>query len=201
MIRNKRTGGPKGDQRIADVVRRTLTRQIEKKVYSTSTIGASVATAGTTIGITQGIQVGDDIATRTGTLIRICRLRILYRGTAVTTSSSIRFILFRDMLNQGTLPGVIDLLPATNWISQYADAREMQQHRFHIINDHTMDLQVAGSNVKTKQYDIALDGKVFYNGTAVSTASNGRGALFLLVIGNAISTQYDYTIQVVYTDA
>lgn len=189
------------DAHVAMIARRVFDRRVEKKVYSQSVVGASITTAGATLAISVGIVEGDDVFNRSGTAVRLTKVRALFRGTAVTTSSSARFIIFRDMLNNGTTPAPSELLPSGTWISQYADTREMQQNRFHIIKDVTMDLNIAGQNVVTKQYDINMDGKVFYNGINNAATSNGKGALFLLVIGNAVSTAYDYTMQLVFTDA
>lgn len=197
----KRNRGNMQEAQIAAVARRVFDRRVEKKVYSQTAVGASIVTTGTVLAISVGIVEGDDVFNRSGTVVRLTKVRALFRGTAVTTSSSVRFILFRDMLNIGTTPSASELLPTSTWISQYSDVREMQQKRFHIIKDVTMDLNIAGQNVVTKQYDINMDGKVFYNGVNNAAASNGKGALFLLVIGNAISSAYDYTLQLVFTDA
>lgn len=189
------------DEQVAKIARRVFDSRVEKKVYSQTVVGASVTTAGATLAISVGIVEGDDIFNRSGTVVRLKKVRALFRGTAVTTSSSIRFIIFRDMLNTGTTPAPSELLPSGTWISQYADTREMQQKRFQIIKDTTMDLNIAGQNVVTRQYDINMDGNCFYNGITNAATSNGRGALFLLVIGNAVSSAYDYTMQLVFTDA
>lgn len=186
---------------IASIVSKVLERRIEHKTISQTVVGTSVLTAGTVATITNPIVEGDDINQRSGTTIRLNRIRVLYRGTAVTTSSSLRFILFRDMMNQGTTPAPTDVLPAGNWISHYSDTREVQQKRFHIIHDVTMDLPIAGENVKTLVFNIPLNGVVYYNGATNVASANGKGALFLLVIGNAITTAYDYDTQLVYTDA
>lgn len=189
------------EQRIATVARQVFNNHVEKKVFSVSTVGLAVATGGTMIDVTNGIIEGDDLSNRSGTAIKLVRIRALYRGTAVTTSSSVRFILFRDMLNQGSTPSTVNLLPAGNWISQYSDTREIQQHRFKILHDVTLDLSIAGENVKTRQYDIPVSGTTYYNGATAVAASNGPGAIFCLIIGNAISTATDHTIQLVFTDA
>jgi hypothetical protein len=197
----QRKSGVSQEARISALVRRAFDKRVEKKVSSSTAVGTSIVTTGTVHAISVNIVEGDDVFNRSGTVIRLARVRALFRGTAVTTSSSVRFILFRDMLNQGTTPSASELLPASTWISQYSDVRMMQQQRFHILKDVTMDLNIAGQNVVTKQYDLPLDGKVFFNGVTNAAASNGKGALFLLVIGNAISSAYDYTIQMVFTDA
>lgn len=198
---SKRGVTQKRDKQMVNIARQIFDSRVEKKVYSLTAVGTTVLTTGNVIPITNGIIEGDDINQRSGTAIRLSRFRILYRATAITTSSSIRFILFRDMFNQGTTPTAINLLPNNNWISQYADTREIQQHRFKILNDIMIDLNIAGENVVTKQFDVAAKGMVFYNGSSAVATDNGQGAVFLLVIGNAVSTSYDYTIQTVFTDA
>lgn len=201
MVTRRVARKPTPEQMMRAVARSVLSNSLERKVFSITATGVAVLTAGTVVNVTNGVIEGDDIGQRQGTVIKLSRFRILYRATASATSSSIRFILFRDMFNQGTTPAVADILPSGQWISQYADTRVMQQHRFKILNDVMLDLEIAGSNVKTRQYDVPVKGNVAYNGATAVSASNGAGAVFLLVIGNAITTQYDYTIQLLFTDA
>ena len=190
----------KKNQQTLAIVKAYMRNTLEKKVFSVSAVGTAITTAGVVIPITNGIIEGDDIANRQGTVINLLRSRILLRAVG-TASHSQRFILFRDMLNLQAFPTTNLLLPTGTWISQYSDVREMQQHRFKIIKDITMDLNVAGRNVVTKEYDIPLKGKVFYNGATAVAASEGPGAYYLLVIGSAVSGSYDYTIQTVFNDA
>lgn len=186
---------------LAAMVAKIIDKRVEHKSITATAVGTSIVLAGAVVVLTNPIVEGDEVNNRTGTMIRLSRIRVLYRGTSVTTSSSVRFILFRDMFNAGTTPAASDVLPAGNWISHYSDVRQIQQKRYHIIHDVTMDLPIAGENVKTLVFDLPLTGKVFYNGATAVASSNGKGALCLLVIGNATSTAYDYDTQLVYTDA
>lgn len=201
MNRKNRNGNGSQDNRIANIARKVFDKRVEKKVWSVQLNSTTSSITGVVHSLTLGIIEGDDITNRSGTVIRLARLRMLYRGAAVTTSSSLRFILFRDMFNQGTLPSVVELLPANNLTSQYSDVREMQQNRFHIVHDHMMDVNVNGRTVVTKQFDLNIEGKVYYNGTTAVATANGRGALFLLVIGATNNSVYDVTSQVIFTDA
>lgn len=196
----KRRAMSRSNTTIASEVRSIITAMAEKKVYTQSATGTSVVTTGTVINVSNNIVEGDELNQRTGQTIRLQRLRFLFRGTAVTTSASVRFILLRDMFNTGVTPAVTDFLSSNNWISAYRDNRQMQQHQFKVIKDLTMDLNVAGENVITKQYDVLAKGLIQYNGASSVATANGHGSLFLIVIGNAITTSYDYTIQMVYTD-
>jgi len=182
------------------IVKSYMSNTLERKVYSTSVTGTAITTAGVVIPISNGIIEGDDIANRQGTVINLVRARMLFRADA-TASSSVRFVLFRDMHNLQGFPTTSTLLPTGTWISQYSDVREMQQHRFKIIKDLTMDLCIAGQDVITKQFDIPLKGKVMFNGATAVVGSEGPGAVYLLVIGSAVSSSYDYTVQLIFTDA
>ena len=195
----RRTDQKKNQQTLA-IVKAYMRNTLEKKIFSVTAVGTAITTAGVVIPLTNGIIEGDDIANRQGTVINLLRSRILLRAVG-TASHSQRFILFRDMLNLQAFPTVGLLLPSGTWISQYADTREMQQHRFKIIKDVTMDLNVAGRNVITREFDIPLKGKVYYNGAIAGATSEGPGAYYLLVIGSAVSGSYDYTIQTVFNDA
>lgn len=198
---NRRRSTKRKSNSTVAIVKSVLNSTLERKVYSQNAVATAVVTAGVVIPITNNIIEGDDIANRQGTVIRLARIRALFRGVSAGVSSSVRFILFRDMLNLQAFPTVGTLLPAVNWISQYADTRQIQQHRFKILHDLTLDLPLAGENVKTRQIDIPVKGTVSYNGTAAGATSEGPGAVLLLVIGSANTTNYDYTVQVIFTDA
>jgi hypothetical protein len=195
-----RRGAARNTPSVASTVKLVIAEMAEKKVYIQSAVATSVVTTGTVINVSNNILEGDELNQRTGQVIRLKRLRFLFRGTAVTTSASVRFVLLRDMLNTGTTPAVTDFLSSNNWISAYRDNRQIQQNQFKVIKDLTMDLNIAGENILTKQYDMMVKGVINYNGPSATASANGPGSLFLLVIGNSITTAYDYTIQVVYTD-
>jgi len=197
--RSNATYKPRNSNTLA-IVKSYLDSTLERKVFSVSVVGTAITTAGLVIPITNGIVEGDDIANRQGTVINLQRIRMLLRAQG-TASCSVRYILFRDMLNQGVTPNVGTLLPTGTWISQYADTRQIQQHRFKIIKDVTFDLNVAGRNTVTRQFDLAMKGKTIYNGATAVPGSDGPGAIYLLVIGSSASGSYDYTVQVRFSDA
>lgn len=183
------------------IARAVVNSKLERKNNTVANNGVNVSTAGTVVPVTNGITEGDDVFQRSGTVINLARIRFLMRGTAVTSSSSIRFILFRDMINTGVFPTVSLLLSSANWTSQYASTTQMQQHRFKILHDATLDLSINGEAVKTKQLDMAVKGQVMFNGATAVSSAEGPGAVYLLIIGNTATTLYDYTVQVVFTDA
>jgi len=186
---------------VSTIVRRTLDDLAETKVWSVNTVTSTVSTAGTVANISNGIIEGDDVGSRAGTMVRLKRCRLYYRCFAVTSSQSFRFILFRDLFNQGTTPAVGDLLPTATWTSQYSDIHMIQQRRFHIIDDWMVDCNLSADNIRSRHRDFALLGNIYYNGTTAVAASNGRGAMFLLVIGSSSTGTFDFNVQVMFNDS
>jgi hypothetical protein len=189
------------EKRMRAIARSVVSNQLERKNNTVAATSVNATTAGAIVPISNGITEGDDVFQRSGTVIRLARIRLLLRGTAVTTSGSLRFILFRDMLSQQAFPTVPLLLSGSNLTSQYASTFQMQQHRFKILKDHTMDLNIAGQAVVTKQFDLPVKGTVMYNGATAVSGAEGPGSVYLLVIGTTATTLCDYTVQIVFTDA
>lgn len=186
---------------VAALVRKAMLGLAETKVYSTQAITQTVSNTGVVSNISNGIIEGDDIANRSGTRITVRKLRLYYRCFAVGASQTFRFILFRDLFNQGTTPGVVDLLPAVTWYSQYSDIHQIQQKRFHIIDDWIADSNLTGNLIRSREKNITLQAPIFYNGTTGVAASNGKGAMFLLVIGSSSTGTFDWSVQLDYNDS
>lgn len=177
-----------------------LKRQ-EHKVFSTQVSGASISTAGAIVPLTTAIIEGDDINMRSGTTIRMLHQTFKFTSVAITDSQSMRFIIFRDLFNTGTFPTVTDVLPTTGILSHFSDTREIQQKRYHILLDKIVDVSLNGEAVKTNRAEMNFRGNVNYNAATNVTAANGRGATFLLIIGDKNTGVYNYDWQCVYTDS
>lgn len=156
------------------------------------------ATAGTIQNLSNGIVQGDDLNQRAGDQIRMVKHILHVRGSAITVSQTFRFIWFKDNTNRGTTPTVLEVLNTANYMSQYAPA-PLQQARFSILADFMLNCNLSGESIKSRK--VSLPGKlVSYNGATAVAASNGPGAVFLLVIGDSITGLYDFSYEVHYTD-
>jgi hypothetical protein len=186
---------------IDSAVRRALLRVAEHKAFSTSVLNTTIASTGTVINLTNGIIEGDDVNQRSGTTLTVIKQHLRFNFEASVTTQSARFILFRDTMNTGTTPTVAEVLPATTFISQYSDVREIQQKRYDIMMDTVLDCSIAGEATKTRMKSFTKKCKVYYNGTTAIAAANGKGAIFLLVIGSASTGTFDYNWQAVYNDS
>jgi hypothetical protein len=159
-----------------------------------------VATAGVVINLSNNIVQGDDFFQRSGDKVTILKQRLLTRFTAVVTSQTCRFILFSDRFNQGTTPVVSDILQAASYIATYAQLDVIQQRRFIIIRDWTVDCSINGRDIQSSTKIDNNERVVFYNGSTAVATANGRGALFLLVIGSAATGLYDVNWEASYID-
>jgi len=186
---------------MAVIARRVLMNTAEKKVKSINASGANTGVAGTVINLTNGIVEGDDIFDRSGTKIFVSKIEARFRATAVINSQTTRFIIFRDLFNQGTTPAVSDVLPVATVTSHYSDTRYVQQKRIVILDDWVVDVNIAGEAVKTRKFGRQNAGAVYYNGATAVAGSNGKGSIFLLVIGTAATGTYDYDITMVFNDS
>lgn len=190
----------KGEANLINrAVQRAVVRQFELKRFALISTANANATAGSVVNLTNGIIQGDDIVQRSGDQIRIRTHKLTVRASAVAASQTFRFIWFRDNMNRGTTPTVLELLNTASFMSQYNPV-SLQQKRFTIIRDVTLDCSLAGEAIKSKS--LTSPGTlVNYNGATAVAASNGPGAIFLLEIGDAITGLYDLSYEPVYTDA
>jgi hypothetical protein len=173
----------------------------EPKVFSVQSSGTTISAAGTVLNMTNGIVEGDDVANRSGTKITVESMNYRFRFLAVTNDQSARFILVRDLQNLGTTPAVADIIPTSGLLSHYSDVRYHQQHRFSILFDEIVDCSIAGPSVKTIKGTTRRRMPVYYNGATGVATSNGKGSIFLVVIGSLNTGVFDVDIQMVYNDS
>ncbi|CAA24714.1 coat protein [Satellite tobacco mosaic virus] len=180
-------------------VKRMINTHLEHKRFALINSGNTNATAGTVQNLSNGIIQGDDINQRSGDQVRIVSHKLHVRGTAITVSQTFRFIWFRDNMNRGTTPTVLEVLNTANFMSQY-NPITLQQKRFTILKDVTLNCSLTGESIKDRI--INLPGQlVNYNGATAVAASNGPGAIFMLQIGDSLVGLWDSSYEAVYTDA
>lgn len=186
---------------IAGEIQRVLLRRQEHKVFSTQLAGVTISPTGTVIPFSEFIVEGSDVNQRSGTTIRTIKQFLKFTVSTTTVSQSARLILFRDLFNTGTLPTVTEVLPATNMLSHFSDIRQQQQRRYHILMDRMFDVSIAGNSIHSEAHEFSFKGNVYYNAATAVVGANGRGSIFLLVIGNSNTALYDYDWQCVYSDS
>jgi hypothetical protein len=175
----------------------------EKKVYVGGASGQTSAATGTVWALSQGIIQGDAVNGRDGTQITLQNINVrvdAFMPTA-TIAAGLRVIVFSDTQNNGSLPAVVDVLDSASLISPYSIIQQIT-NRFRIHADVIRNLTAGG--IQQVVYDIkrSITQKISYNGTTDVAASNGKNALFMLIItdvGAGFPT-YDFTHNIRYLD-
>jgi hypothetical protein len=206
--RVKSSIGNVAKKEVRQMVRGAIKGMQEHKVVAVANAAANSATGGTVVPITQWITQGDDLNNRSGDVVLIEKLHFYltlshYIGAAYTPCAQ-RVIVFSDTMNDGTLPGVTDVLEAAAFNSGYAQGN-YQRMRYKIYMDKFFD-QVSQTNtaIKSISEDIRIGKKIYYKGGAFATASNGKHALFFLIISSTASagnTTYASGWTLKYTDS
>ncbi len=198
--RKSRTTRAKPTQADVEKVIRSMA---EKKCFITAATNQSSSATGTMWAVTQGIIQGDSVSTRDGTQIYVEHVSItfdVFMPTA-TVAAGVRMIGFHDTMNTGVLPAVTDVLHAATLISPYSTIQQIT-NRFHVFADVTKNLTTGGVQQFVYNMRRNLRIKTSYNGTTDAAASNGKNAIFFLIItdvGTNVPT-YDFSIAVRYLD-
>lgn len=185
---------------VQSMIQKALNKRSEVKSILISQSPLAVTALGTVSNMSSFIGQGDDVNQRNGDTILSQGYTLNFRFRAITTDQTVRFILFRDNFNLGTSPGVTDVLAAPLYRAEYNPLFVVQQKRFTILLDTFLDSNLNGETLKTITKRLPSSGKIYYNGAAVAGASNGRGAIFLLVIGDASTGLHEFTLQIRYMD-
>nr|WRQ64674.1 structural protein [Riboviria sp.] len=188
-------------QQISSIVNRMINSRAEHKVLSKTNLANTTATAGTVINLSNDIIQGDNFDNRSGDTIRVLKTKFKIQFQGVTTDSVNRYIVFRDMQNLGTTPAVTDVLNSASFISGYDGLNVYQQKRFVILKDYSMTNNINGQTLLYDEYTNNTPYKIYYNGATAVASANGKGALFVLVIGSGSTATFNLDVELVYTDS
>lgn len=190
----------RASSRVQAEVQRALKKRAEVKSILVSQAPTVISSTGSVSNITSTIAQGDDINQRNGDMIISHGATLNFRFRAISTDQTARFIVVRDNFNQGVAPVITDVLATPLYRSEFNPTNVIQQKRFTILLDRFLDSNLNGETLKTKTCTIPPHGRIYYNGGAAVGTSNGRGAIFLFVIGDAATGMYEFTYQVRYID-
>jgi hypothetical protein len=202
MTKNKRSGNGRAQKaskaRVATIVKEVLDSRIETKAIVGDFGGATSATGA--VVLMSGLLQDDTVFGRTGNLIRVKPFRIRLSSKISSSTSTVRYIIFQDTMNQGVLPAVNDVLASSTYQSQL-DYLTSQQKRFKILLDTNHDLTLAGVGFRTTHHWIRPIPELHYTASAVTQAAVGKNSLYSLVISESNITVYDISYTLRYTDA
>jgi len=199
--RFSRTAKP---QSVARIVRTILDSESETKCGVVVNATATSTVAGAVQPLTQPIVEGTNINARVGRQIVITKLSCIFNATlpVLGVTATLRFILFFDKMNTGTVPAVLDVLDAAATQSAYAIIPHVEK-RFSVLYDKVYSMAVGGADQQlSKRMDLKLNTKVSYGSSTNVTAANAKNSLFGLVItdNGAVSPTYAYTVAIYFHD-
>lgn len=206
MARNKQLATRSGSKAsMRQMVKSILDNAQEHKAGTFGVNGSNWTTGGTTFEITRFITQGDNIFNRSGDQITVKSLKVHLdtTSTVATQSTGFRIICFADNMANGLVPGTTDLLDIADYRSSF-NTFNMQRKRFKVLYDRSFT-NVFGTQTQQREIVInlpKLHHKVYYNGSASTTADNGKGAIFIMAIANAAGNGgWSFLPQVTYTDS
>jgi len=180
-------------------------RSRELKYTNPINVG-SYATAGTILPLTQSIIQGDTAQMRDGNSINLVEYDFVWQSQLNTSANFdwVRLIIFIDNFNTGSYPTTTNILMSAVTGSPL-ERFVFITKRYRVLFDQVCTLTSSGSNKITHiKHKIKLkDHHVEYLGATSAEASNGAGALFALVLGDAASNFSAYSLNgtVKYYDA
>jgi hypothetical protein len=193
---------------VRKVVKNMIDSRVEHKIITSVAPNIDWLTTGVVSLVSTDIAQGDNITERSGDVIRpkMLNFRIaLHTATATTQDIIGRVILFQDSMCNGATPGVTDVLNSASYMAGYKPITR-QARRFKILADFTV-VSVFGTNTQKLEVTkkIPMIGSIHYLASAAAAASAGRNSVYALFIsdtqGTAGQKTYDWTYELVYTDA
>lgn len=185
-----------------NAVRRLI--NIEEKFYVSDLSVSAVQTP--TITHVSGIAQGTDISGRIGDSIKIQHLTLRGRiavNAAVTTWSSYRLLLLRDMSCSGVAPSATDIFQAVaTTVTTRSCINYINRQRFGLLLDEYGTVDPGSNKCDTFLFDIPLDKHVFYKGSTNTVSDADRGSLFLVAVSDEPTNGVDIKayLSFTYTD-
>jgi hypothetical protein len=135
-----------------------------------------------------GLAQGTDVGNRVGDVIKVTKITWYGRlaiGSAVTTFSTARMIMFRDMENSGSVPVLADIMETTTGSSCVRSPLNfLNRKRFSILWDQMVVLDATSRFSEIVRGELTLNKTVRYRGTGNTVAAAAEGTIYWLFISD-----------------
>ncbi len=149
---------------------------------------------------------GTTMSTRVGNSVRVQKFTIRGRvavNSTVTTYSTVRVAIIRDMEGQGTAPTAADVFET---VGSSAAPRQpfdwLNRKRFAVLYDLFLTVSPDMGSAREFVYDVELAKHVLYRGTTAAAASDGEGSIYIVALSDEATNtpSVSYTSRMTYTD-
>lgn len=170
----------------ARVAKKTASRQIETKHLPYQNVSDNITNLGFVYLMSDLIQ-GTTDSDMIGTVCRPTSLWFRYGLKAGDPSNAVRMIFFQDQNQSSITPVVSDVLPNVNLLGTNSMFNpDLVPGRFKIIYDKTHNLDADdpaySGMVKLRNFPVR---KIEFNGNPVSTGSQAKGHIYLLLVSDS----------------
>ncbi len=181
-------GGARSTARLEGEVR-ALRRLIHVPEEKNLDVDQAVTPSTTgVLTLASGIAQGTDIGNRVGDTIKVTRISWLGRAAlspTVTTFSTVRLILFRDMEIQGAVPALADILETgTGTVSARSPINFINRKRFSVLWDQIIVLDPNTHYSEVLRGELVVNKTVRYRGTGNTVAAAAEGTIYWLLVSD-----------------
>jgi hypothetical protein len=202
MTKKSKTMGGRPIKSSKASTRRIVNKILESRLEKKAIVGdfGSNSTTGGVVELLSNMAQNDTVFGRTGNTVKVHSLNMTFSSKLTTGAETLRYIVFQDTMNMGTVPGVSDLLVTTTYASQY-EYIQAQQKRFHVLLDFNHNMTAAGFGFRTSKFRLSPLKDLHYLSAGGAQADVSKNSLYVLIIGNGTNVGYDVSFTLEYTDA
>lgn len=169
-----------------DQIRRFI--NIETKNFDLDTTFTATTTAH--IVYASGIAQGTDQGQRVGNSIKLQHISVIGRyqlNTAVTTFSTLRFMLIRDMENPGSQPVASDIFETVSGVvTSRSPLNWTNRKRFSVLYDQIACVDVS-SRGDVVRLEIPIEKHINYRSGLATVAAAAEGSLFWVAVSDEVT--------------
>lgn len=147
---------------------------------------AFTPTTGGDVFYVTSLGQGTDASTRSGDAINLHHINN-HVNFQMTKTCNVRVVIFRDKFNNGTIPGISEILDSADAIAPLNYINTIVQKRFTILEDYVKHFTVGGILTDTHLKTISQDVKVRYSGAGYTYASALSNNIYAAVIADTAS--------------
>jgi hypothetical protein len=199
MVKNTKSNDKDmASKRLAKLERYINTHKGDVK-YTQGTLSFTPLVAGSQAYVS-GVGQGDTSDTRTGLKIN-AHTFYFNANFNMTASCNVRFIIVRDLMNQGVVPLISEVLENVSVISPLDYNNFVAQKRFVLLKDFTKHFTTGGVLYDTSLNRIPMDVQMSYGGTGFAVADARKNSIFVCCVTDtsAAGTIEQFT-RLEYTD-
>lgn len=183
---------------IALKVKRLL--NVEYKTIDTAVTNNSVSSTASVLPM-NAIAQGDSATTRDGNSIKLMSLHIKYVlfENAAASATAVRMMIVKDLLPQGAVPAITDILVASDCVSPM---NLLNSRRFKVLHKKDFGISTTGEDIRIGDYYTKLNFHTKYDGAGGAATDINNNGIYLILISNQVANlpTFQYASRIRFVD-